>query len=160
MYSLFLIIHSWLRWGALIAGLLAVFMLVTRQQPPGSSSPATSPSDRWGLLFLIAMDLQLVVGLLLYFVVSPNMAAIRANFAEAMTTRSTRFWAVEHVTIMLAGVLALHLGRALARKARTPDSRRRRLLIGMAIALIAIIGGTPWPGTVTGRPLLRISGQS
>lgn len=155
MYTLFLILHSWLRWGALIAGLLAVFMLVTARPKAGEANPA----DRWGLFFLIALDLQLVVGMLLYWVFSPNMAAIRDNFGEAMRTQVTRFWAVEHVTMMVVAVLALHLGRALARKSTDPHARRRRLLIGMSIALVAMIFGTPWPGRPYGRPMIRMSAQ-
>ncbi len=155
MYTLFLILHSWLRWGALIAGLLAIFMLVTTRPKAGEANPA----DRWGLFFLIALDLQLVVGMLLYWVFSPNMAAIRENFGEAMRTQVTRFWAVEHVALMVVAVIALHVGRVVARKAGNPDTRRKRLLIGMSIALLAMIAGTPWPGRPYGRPMIRMSAQ-
>lgn len=155
MYSLLLILHSWLRWGAIIAGLLAVATLVSSRGRHDHGS-----ADRWGLFFLIALDLQMLIGLLLYFVVSPNMAAIRDNFAEAMRSSHLRFWAVEHITLMFVAVVALHVGRALARGAASPDGRRRRLLIASAIALVAIVAATPWPGRPAGRPLLRLSGQS
>ena len=45
--------HSWLRWAALIAGLLATFAAFT--------SGASGKADRWGLIFMIAMDLQLLL---------------------------------------------------------------------------------------------------
>lgn len=154
MYTLLLILHSWLRWGVIIAGLLAVFALVTRR-PQG---PASSPAERYGLFFMIFLDLQLLVGLLLYFVVSPRMSAIRAaETAAVMKDGIMRFWAVEHVFAMLVAVVAIHVGRVLARKAASPDSRRRRLLIGVGLAMLAVLWATPWPGRPTGRPMLRIS---
>lgn len=156
MYALFLILHSWLRWGALLAGLLAAITLVTSKPPrPGDANPP----DRWNLFFLIALDLQLVIGLVLYFVASPYLASIRANFGESMRIASLRFWAVEHVTIMLVAVIALHMARVLARKAPNPGSRRRRLLIGVSIAVLAIMAGTPWPGSRVSRPLFRVTVQ-
>lgn len=156
MYALFLILHSWLRWGALLAGLLAAITLVTSKPPrPGEASS----SDRWNLFFLIALDLQLVLGLVLYFVASPYMASIRANFGESMRIAALRFWAVEHVTIMLVAVIALHMARVLARKSSNAGSRRRRLLIGVSIAVLAILGGTPWPGSRVSRPLFRVAVQ-
>lgn len=154
MYSLFLTLHSWLRWAAILAGVLAVFTLLATR----GSKTAQTP-DRWGLFFLIALDLQLLIGLLLYFFVSPNMSAIRQNFGEAMRTQVTRYWAVEHIGVMLLAVVALHVGRALARKATTPDARRRRLLMGAGLALLAMLFGTPWPGRPYGRPLIRVSAQ-
>lgn len=156
MYSLSLILHSWLRWGALLAGLLAAITLVTaKPSRPGEASSG----ERWNLFFLIALDVQLLLGLLLYFVVSPYMASIRANFGESMRIGQLRFWAVEHITMMLAAVVALHVARVLARKAPNPGSRRRRLLIGVSIALLAILAGTPWPGSRVSRPLFRVAVQ-
>lgn len=156
MYAPFLILHSWLRWGALLAGLLAAITLVTSKPPrPGEANP----SDRWNLFFLIALDLQLLIGLVLYFVASPYMASIRASFGESMRIASLRFWAVEHVTIMLVAVIALHMARVLARKASNAGSRRRRLLIGVGIAMLAILAGTPWPGSRVSRPLFRVAVQ-
>ena len=69
-------------------------------------------------------------------------------------------FSVEHVTLMLAAVIVAHVGRVLARKASSPGSRRRRLLLCFVISLIAILAATPWPGMRAGRPLLRVSSQS
>lgn len=158
MYTLLLIVHSWLRWGVIIAGLLAAFMLVTRRAA-GHVPNASHPGDRWGLFFMIFLDLQLLVGLLLYFVVSPNMSAIRANMAASMRDPVARFWAVEHITAMLVAVVGVHVGRVLSRKAANPDSRRRRMLIGVSLAMLAILWATPWPGRPAGRPMFRVSAQ-
>jgi uncharacterized membrane protein YozB (DUF420 family) len=79
MYTTVLILHSWLRWFAIVA-VFGVLLAAIRGKVEGSRSIG----DRWGLFAMAALDLQMLLGLLLYFVVSPNMAEIRAHFGEAM----------------------------------------------------------------------------
>jgi len=151
MYTTVLVIHSWIRWLALVAGVGAT-MAAMRGKVEGTNSLA----DRWGLFAMMALDIQMLLGLLLYLVVSPNMLEIRAHFGEAMKDPQLRFWAVEHITAMFAAVVLVHVGRVLARKARTPSAKRTRLLISFGIATLLMILGTPWPGLRAGRPLFRI----
>ena len=92
----------------------------------------------------------------LYFVASPNMRPILQNFGAAMRDPVARFWAVEHITTMLVAIALAHVGRVLARKAKTPAAARRRLLICFGLATLLIIAGTPWPGMAAGRPLIRV----
>jgi hypothetical protein len=151
MYTTVLAIHSWVRWIALIAGVGAT-MAAMRGKVEGANSLA----DRWGLFAMMALDIQMLLGLLLYLVISPNMQPILAHFGEAMKNPQLRFWAVEHVTAMFAAVVLVHVGRVLARKARTPGAKRTRLLICFGIATVLMMLGTPWPGTPAGRPLFRL----
>jgi uncharacterized membrane protein len=150
MYTTVLFIHSWLRWIALIAAVGATFAAV-RGQVQGERSVA----DRWGLAAMMTLDIQMLLGLLLYLVVSPNMREIRAHFGEAMKNPQLRFWAVEHVTAMFVAVVLVHVGRVLARKAKTPAAKRTRMIICFGIATVLMFLGTPWPGMPAGRPLFR-----
>ena len=72
-----------------------------------------------------------------------------------MQSRTLRFWAVEHLTLMFVAVALAHVGRVLGKKAATPAGRRARLLICYGAATIAMLAGIPWPGPPYGRPLLR-----
>jgi len=151
MYTIVLILHSWLRWVALVA-VFGVVLAAIRGKVAGSESVA----DRWGMFAMMALDLQMLIGLVMYLAVSPNMEAIRANFPAAMKDPVSRFWAVEHITAMFGAVIIAHVGRVLARKAKTTDSKRRRLLACFGVAAVAMLLGTPWPGMPAGRPLFRI----
>ena len=71
MYTLVLALHSWIRWIALIA-VVGTTLAAMRGKVAGSDSLA----DRWGMVAMMVLDTQLLLGLLLYFVVSPNMSAI------------------------------------------------------------------------------------
>ena len=149
MYTVVLALHSWLRWLALLAGILAtVFAL--------RSKDGRGPVDVWGLILIISLDVQLLLGLLLYVALSPFTAEAMRDFGAAMKSPGLRFFAVEHVTLMLAAVVLAHVGRVLARKAASAESRRSRLLICFALATMAMIVAIPWPGMTSGRPLFRL----
>jgi hypothetical protein len=150
MYAHVLAVHSWLRWLALVTAVGATFSALRGQV--GSDN---SVADRWAMFAVTALDLQMLLGLILYLVLSPNMRPILENFGGAMQDPALRFWAVEHIGTMMIAVVLAHAGRVLARKAGTPDLKRRRLVACFGLATILIIIGMPWPGRPGGRPLFR-----
>jgi glucose uptake protein GlcU len=152
MYSFVLALHSWVRWLAVIAGILACVMAFS-----GRTSQHAARTESWGRFFIIALDIQLLLGLLLYFVLSPNTKAMFDDFGAAMRDPNARFWAVEHGTLMLVAVVLAHVGKVLARKVSAPESKQTRLGIAFLLATIAMLAATPWPGMANGRPLFRLS---
>jgi hypothetical protein len=151
MYSFILLLHSWLRWSALIA---AAGALATTFASRDAASAAKA--DRWGLALMISLDLQLLVGVLLYAGLSPFTTQAFNDFGAAMANNGLRFWAVEHPTMMLGAVVAAHVGRITGRKAATPAQKRSRLLLWFGLSLILMLVGIPWPGMANGRPLFRL----
>jgi hypothetical protein len=149
MYGFVLMLHSWIRWIAIVAGVGATLAAFR------SSRDAERPAEWWGLLFMTTLDIQLLLGLVLYLAVSPNMQMIREHFGEAMRISQLRFWAVEHITAMIVAVALAHVARVLARQAPTPAARRTRRLLCYGIAIVLVLAATPWPGLAYGRPLLR-----
>jgi hypothetical protein len=149
MYTPVLIAHSWLRWVALLVGVLAVYSLV-------SDRDNRAHSDRWGLIFMITLDLQLLLGILLYAWLSPFMGDAFKDFGAAMRNPPLRFFAVEHPTLMLGAVVLAHVGRITARKAASPEARRMRLLLCFGLALVLMLLGIPWTGMAGGRDLFRL----
>ncbi len=155
MYTLVLILHSWLRWAVLLAGLLAIVGLFSSRAVPNG----THKAEKWVSFFMMGLDTQLLLGLALYLFLSPNTTAMFADFGAAMRDSVARFWAVEHISLMLLAIILVHVGRVLGRKAALPAARRSRLLICVLIAWLAVVAATPWPGLRAGRPLFRISAQ-
>jgi hypothetical protein len=152
MYTLVLLIHSWLRYVALVAGFAATLTPLADR----SGTAREGRADTWGLVLTIVLDLQMLLGLLLYLVLSPFTAEAMRDFGAAMKNPALRFFAVEHVTLMFAAVILAHLGRVLARKAKTADARRMRMLICSGLATLAMLLAIPWPGMASGRPLFRL----
>jgi hypothetical protein len=152
MYTLVLVLHSWLRWIALVAGVGAIATTAADR----STTIRTGRADLWGLALMVALDIQMLLGLLLYLVLSPFTTEAMRDFGAAMKNPALRFFAVEHVALMFAAVVLAHVGRVLARKARTADQKRSRLLICFVLATIAMLLAMPWPGMTSGRPLFRL----
>lgn len=150
MYPTILLLHSWLRWAVLIAGLIVVFRALTRARRPWTPADGRTVS-----IFSIALDIQILLGVLLYFVLSPLTRRALDDFGAAMRTSSIRFWAVEHVFGMVVAVALVHIGRSRIRKAPTDEKRHRLALIFFGLALIAILAAIPWPGLPNERPLFR-----
>jgi hypothetical protein len=152
MYAIVLLIHSWLRWVVVLAGLFAIGSAVSGiAQKRGWGAG----DDRAGLFFTIALDLQLLLGLVLYFLLSPLTRAAMGDFGAAMGDSLLRFWAVEHVFGMLVGIALAHRGRARARTIQDAAKKHRVAALFYALALIAVLASIPWPGMPAGRPLLR-----
>ena len=149
MYTAALILHSLLRWSALIAGVGATFMAFSDHEG--------AKADRWGLALMIALDLQMLVGLSLYLGLSPFTRQAMQDFGAAMRDPGLRFFAVEHPTMMIASVALAHVGRVLGRKAPNRRAKRTRLTVCFALSTILMLAGTPWPGSAHGRPLFRVS---
>ncbi len=151
LYAVVLLIHSYLRWAVILAGLLAFGRALS-----GSSGrkPWTPADDRAGFWFVTAVDLQMLLGLLLYGFLSPFTRQAFGDFGAAMTDPTQRFWAVEHIAGMLIGLALVHVGRVRTR--RTDSVRRHKVAaIFFGLALAAILASVPWPGKPAGRPLLR-----
>jgi hypothetical protein len=152
MYSLVLPLHSLIRWAVLLTGLVAAFRGMSGAR---RRRPWTLADERAGLWFTICLDLQFLLGLLLYFFFSPITKAALQDFGGAMANSGMRFWAVEHVTGMLIGVVLAHVGRGRIHKTGHDDRRHRLAAIFFTLSLLAILASIPWPGLPYGRPLLR-----
>jgi hypothetical protein len=150
MFLTTLVLHSLLRWAVIVFGLLAV---VRSLQGWLGARPWTPLDDRAGKYFVISLDVQTLVGLILYGGLSPITSAAFQDMGAAMKDAFLRFYAVEHLTMMLLGLGLVHVGRARGRKAATDVARHRTTAIFFVLGLLAILAGIPWPSRVVGRPL-------
>ena len=152
MYPSVLLLHSWLRWAVILFALVAI----VRAFEGARSRRAWLPADeRAGRLFIISLDVQVVIGLILYFGLSPITQAALTDFGAAMKSDGMRFWAVEHAFGILVAVALAHAGRARAKRSPTDALKHRRVAIFYLLALIAILASIPWPGMPYARPLVR-----
>lgn len=151
LYAAVLVVHSYLRWLVILAGLIAVGRALAGTFGRKRWTPA---DDRAGFWFVTALDLQMLLGLLMYVFLSPFTHQAFGDFGAAMKNSALRFWAVEHILGMVIGLVLVHLGRVRARK--TDSLRRHKVAaIFFGLALAIILASIPWPGSPAGRPLLR-----
>ena len=148
MYALMLIAHSLLRWIVLIQGVAA-----TLRGCAGwlGGSPWRDADDRAGLLLVISLDLQLLVGLSLYLFLSPVTVEAFRDMALAMRTPALRYWTVEHISMMIIAVALITFGYSLSKKGKTDEAKYKRAAIFFGLALIVIFIAIPWPWSAVAR---------
>ena len=135
-----LVIHSLLRWVVLLFGfwavLSALFAVVSKRKY-GSSDNKVS------LFFMTSCDIQLLMGLILYFT-GMWFEKVKAGMGAVMKDPVERFFAVEHALMMIIAWLLVHIGRSMVKRADTDAQKHKRTLIYFGIALIIIIAMIPW----------------
>ena len=150
-YEVVLLVHSWLRWAVLLLG-VAVFGRAWRSWRGRASLP--SPALHVG--FIIALDAQVALGLVLYFGLSPIPAAALQDMDAVMGDAVLRFYSLEHVFGMAAALIAAHVAFMAGRVA---DGRAlasaRSMFLAQAFWLFVTLGSIPWPGLTYGRALFR-----
>lgn len=152
MYGVILIVHSWNRWLVLFSAVATLAMAIATLSTSGQWSPK---AQRVARVFIAALDLQALLGLTLYFVLSPIVPKTSAEFQAAMHVSALRFFAIEHITMMLLAVIVAHCGWALAKRAKDSRTRARRVAWGVGLALLMILSSIPWPWMAAGRPLFH-----
>jgi hypothetical protein len=151
MYPTVLTVHSWLRWAALLLGVTATFNAFRYR-----NDTATRPRGlRWDWGFMLALDLQALCGVLLYFGFSPFTRQAIGDLGAAMRQPDLRFWAITHVATMVGALVAVRAGRVFAMSEQMSPARRNGRYLCFAVAVLAMVAGVPWPGLSNGRPLFR-----
>jgi len=152
LYAFTLFCHSYLRWAILIFLLVLLTRCVRGLR---TNRPWTERDERLHVILISLIDLQFLLGIALYFGLSPLTRAFLDNPGAGMKQSVIRFFGMEHVLSNLVGIVLLHIGRVRSRRAPNTRTRRLRVLVSLAIALLLFLIAMPWPGLPYGRPLFR-----
>ena len=99
------------------------------------------------LVLLIFCDLQILLGLLLYYL--KGMANLFSG-GDVMKDPAKRFWAVEHGFGMIVAIVLVHMGYSVTKKLIDDDRKFKKLFWFVFIALIIIVATIPWEWRVPG----------
>jgi len=152
MYDLVLLVHSWLRWLVLLAAVAAVIRAIGGVN---TRRPWTPLDNRGGLWLTAVLDLQMVLGLVLYGFLSPVTRSGFIDMAAAMKVPEVRFFLADHPVGMIVAIALAHVGRVRIRKAGDSESRHKRALVFFGLALVIMLLSIPWPFLSAPRPLFR-----
>src|SRR3546814_7000817 len=101
------------------------------------------------LLGLICAHLQLVVGLVIYFI-SP--LGIKAASGEAMKISTSRLYFLEHPLMMLIAIILITVGYSKAKKLTVAKKQTERLLAFTFMRWYSFFRDTLGPGGLAGLP--------
>ena len=119
LYTLTLSLHNLMRWVVLILAIVAI----VRVFMGWFQNRAWTDRDRKiGTYYTIALDIQFLLGLILYIFLSPLTRAFFSNLSAGMANPDARFFGFEHVFYMFIAIALAHMGTAFARRADTNSS--------------------------------------
>jgi hypothetical protein len=156
-YEVILVVHSFTRWGVLVACVLAALHALSRLVARRGWAARDQGLAR---IFVGSVDLQLLLGLSLYFGFSPLARGARAlwssdGIAALWAERELFFFGVLHPSLALLAALVAHASWVLARRAASDSERHRWVAAGAALALALFLTAIPWPFLGHERPWLR-----
>lgn len=133
------VIHSYLRYIVLLLTLLVAIQSLMGMTGKGTFKSGNKKS---ALFMMISCDIQLLVGLAVFFM---NDHLGRLKMPGGMADKTTRFFALEHPLSMLIGIVLVHVGYTVVKK-NVDDSRKfKKLFWCSLIAFLLFVGQTPWP---------------
>ena len=133
MYQFLFGLHSGIRYIVIllfaVALIMALFGLFGRRS-------YTEANRKVNLFSMISAHIQLLTGLILYFV-SPKV--MYSNMAAAMKDPIIRYWTVEHLVMMLFAVILITIGHSRSKKAIDAVNKHRAIALFYGLALLVIL---------------------
>ena len=105
------------------------------------NKPFTEGNRKIALIGLISAHIQLLIGLILYFV-SPLGSS---NFSGAnMKDSTSRLYMLEHPLMMILAIVLITVGYSRAKKLQDSNQKYKKILIFYTLGLILILSRIPW----------------
>ncbi|TXD52471.1 MULTISPECIES: hypothetical protein [unclassified Polaribacter] len=133
-------IHSY--WAYLVLALL-VFAVANAIIGMVQKKQFTDKDLRIGLFTLIVSHIQLLIGLVWYFM-SPWFDLLVSDTATVMKTKEVRLLAVEHPITMILAVVFITIGWSKHKNKTTDAAKFKTFAIFYGIGLVLILSRIPW----------------
>lgn len=127
--------HSGMRWFALALLIYAIVNAIMKKK----SGKYTDNDKLVSILTLSLVHLQVVIGLVLYFMQG------RLNGLSEMSEKVTRLYSLEHPLMMLIAAVLITIGHSKAKKATEDAKKFTTTYVFFGLGLILILSRIPWP---------------
>lgn len=138
--NIVLTLHDLSRWLVMIFALWSILSAVGGLVNKSEYSKSDNISS---LLFMIFMDIQVVLGFLLYF--NNGWFEKLKHLGVYMKDTNQRFFTLEHWLLMLIAWVLVHAGRNYVKKVSSSRVKYKKTLTYFGIALLLILIMIPWP---------------
>jgi hypothetical protein len=135
-----LALHNILRWLILLFALITIFSSAGGM---GGKKTFTAGNKRNALFLLISCDLQLLLGLILYF--GNGWWGVLTSGTGYMKNTAQRFFTIEHNVAMIIAIILIHIGYSSIKKKIADGAKFKRLFWFTLISLLIILASIPWP---------------
>lgn len=140
MYTILKDLHSY--WAYLVV-LMAIIASINALIKYFGKKEYEAKDFRIALFTLIVTHIQLLIGLILYFI-SPNGFSNVANNGVGGLSKFARLLAVEHPFVGILAVVFITIGYSKHKKKLTSAGKLKPLAIFYTIGLVLILSRIPW----------------
>ncbi|MDO6760523.1 hypothetical protein Q4566_09965 [Tamlana sp. 2_MG-2023] len=140
MYDIILSLHSY--WAYLVLAILAITAITAIIKTVGDKEYENNDFRR-GLFTLIVSHIQLLIGLVLYFV-SPRFALWGELGGKVMSNSLARLYLVEHPFVNIIAVALITIGYSKHKRKLTSKMKLKTIAIFYTIALVLFLSRIPW----------------
>ena len=142
MYTTLQIVHSYWAYLALFIVLIASLNALAGFF---GKKEFQSKDLRISLFALIVTHIQLVLGMILYFISPLGFSSISNNgMGTVMKDSLLRLYAVEHITVMILAVVFITVGYSKHKKKQEATAKFKILAILYTLALVLMLSRIPW----------------
>ncbi|MDE0560320.1 hypothetical protein OU792_10015 [Algoriphagus sp. NF] len=131
--------HSGLAYLVLIALIVVIFLMLIGSL---SGREFTEKDRKIALIAFILSHVQLLLGLILYFVSPVGLSLLQGG--GAMSDPAARLTALEHPLINIVAIVLITIGYSRAKKAQTSRAKFRSIYMLYAVGLVLILSRIPW----------------
>jgi len=136
VYSFAFNIHIFISTITLLAGISTIVLAIQgliKKREYGRQDLVVS------VVFNVALYFQLILGFLIYYLLR---SALEGPFWEVPDTQndaSLRFWAIEHIALMIFALFLTQLGRVYIKRSKGPSRKFRASLFYFGTSLLLIL---------------------
>lgn len=147
MHPLINTLHSYNRYLILVA---LVYVLFRSWSGWMGKKPFEKADNTASVALLGLAHLQLVLGLIQYFVTSTYTRDGMADMGAAMKNEWLRYFMVEHAFMMIIAVVFIQIGRTTSKKSTTDEMKHKKLAIWTTSAALLIVATLAMKGLLFG----------
>ncbi len=136
IYSLAFKIHIIISTITLLAGISTIVLSVhglSKKREYGRKDFVIS------LIFNVALYFQLILGFLIYFLLRTTLEGPVWEVPDTQNDASLRFWAIEHIGLMIFALFLTQLGRIFIKRSKGPSRKFRASLFYFSTSLLLIL---------------------
>ena len=136
IYSFAFKIHIVISTITLLAGISTIVMSIhglRRKREYGR------PDFGVSLVFNVALYFQLILGFLIYFLLRTTLEGPLWEVPDTQNDASLRFWAIEHIALMIFALFLTQLGRVFIKRSKGPSRKFRASLFYFGTSLLLIL---------------------
>lgn len=139
MYTGLQHLHSGIAYLALLSLIIVIVLMLVGAL---TGRDFTEKDRKIAMIAFIFAHVQLLVGLILYFVSPLGFSLLTSG--EAMSDPAARLTALEHPLINIIAIIVISVGYIRAKKMTVSRSRFRSIYMMYAIGLLLILSRIPW----------------